>query len=181
MTGIAVFAEENARHCLETSDDAGRIAEKLALIGIAYQKWPVDDSALHERDDDAIFAAYAGQIVSLETEKPFRGRDILRVTPNSPEAAGMRKKFLDEHTHDDAEIRFFVEGAASFYFHAKGAVIRLDCEKGDLIDVPPGIRHWFDTGARPSFTLLRLFRDQIGWQATLTGDPIAHSFVDTSV
>jgi 1,2-dihydroxy-3-keto-5-methylthiopentene dioxygenase len=180
MTRIIIYSEADSEHCRAVSEDAGRIAEMLDAIGIGFARWPVDDAPSSPRDDATIFAAYAGDIARLESVKPFRGRDILRVTLDSPDAGAMRTKFLDEHTHDDAEIRFFVEGAASFFFHANGNVIKLECEKGDLIDVPPGARHWFDVGARPNFTLLRLFRDQVGWQATPTGDPIARSFVDTS-
>ncbi|MBA4734193.1 MAG: acireductone dioxygenase, partial [Synechococcus sp.] len=50
------------------------------------------------------------------------------------------------------------------------------CERGDLISVPAGTRHWFDMGPTPSFCALRFFNNSEGWVATFTGDSIAERF-----
>src|SRR3546814_6097561 len=85
----------------------------------------------------------------------------------------MRAKFLSEHTHADDEVRFFVEGSGQFYLHMNDRVYVMLCEAGDLISVPAGTRHWFDTGPNPMFTAIRLFVSPDGWVADFTGDPIA--------
>ena len=36
----------------------------------------------------------------------------------------MRQKFLSEHTHDDDEVRFFVEGAGAFYLRNDDTVLK---------------------------------------------------------
>jgi 1,2-dihydroxy-3-keto-5-methylthiopentene dioxygenase len=72
------------------------------------------------------------------------------------------------------------EGGATFFLHAGGKVIELYAERGDLIRVPAGARHWFDSGERPSFTAIRLFTSPNGWEATFTGDPIPDRFVATA-
>ena len=77
-------------------------------------------------------------------------------------------------------MRFFVEGGATFFLHAAGKVIALYGERGDLINVPAGAKHWFDTGATPDFTAIRLFTSAGGWQANFTGDPIAARFTATT-
>ena len=87
----------------------------------------------------------------------------------------MRAKFLSEHVHDDDEVRFFVEGSGLFYFRSNDRVSALECSAGDLIVLPAGLRHWFDTGERPFFTAIRLFTRPDGWVARFTGDPIADS------
>jgi len=45
-----------------------------------------------------------------------------------------------------------------------------------LISVPAGTKHWFDMGADPEFTAIRLFNNQEGWVANFTGDSIASGF-----
>ena len=73
-------------------------------------------------------------------------------------------------------MRFFVEGAGMFYLRAAGKVHMTLCERGDLISVPAGTRHWFDMGPSPRFTAIRLFTTPEGWVANFTGTPIARSF-----
>ena len=50
------------------------------------------------------------------------------------------------------------------------------CCAGDLISVPDGMRHWFDMGAAPRFTAIRLFLNPDGWIAQFTGSDIADRF-----
>jgi 1,2-dihydroxy-3-keto-5-methylthiopentene dioxygenase len=90
----------------------------------------------------------------------------------------MRAKFLDEHTHDDFEVRFFVDGRGLFYLHAGGKVYCMLCEKGDLISVPANTTHWFDMGAAPSFKCIRLFTTPDGWVGNFTGSDISRRFPD---
>jgi 1,2-dihydroxy-3-keto-5-methylthiopentene dioxygenase len=47
------------------------------------------------------------------------------------------------------------------------------CCRGDLMSVPTGVKHWFDMGPNPSFTVIRIFTDPAGWVAQFTGDKIA--------
>ena len=58
---------------------------------------------------------------------------------------------------------------------ADGAVHALECTAGDLIVLPAGTTHWFDTGESPNFTAIRLFITPEGWVARYTGDKIADS------
>ena len=94
----------------------------------------------------------------------------------TPNAAALLEKFLDEHTHSEDEVRFFVEGSGAFYLRMDGKVHQLVCTQGDLISVPARTKHWFDMGPDPYFCSIRLFTDPAGWVAEFTGDPIARKF-----
>ena len=98
------------------------------------------------------------------------------MTPDHPEREALRGKFLSEHTHAEDEVRFFVEGQGLFSLHIDQEVLVTLCERGDLISVPAGTRHWFDMGPTPSFCALRFFNNSAGWVATFTGDSIAERF-----
>ncbi|WP_066656809.1 MULTISPECIES: 1,2-dihydroxy-3-keto-5-methylthiopentene dioxygenase [unclassified Sphingomonas] len=156
----------------QLSDDAA-IAAALAPHGILLERW-VPKAPLAAASSDAdILAAYADDIDALKARGGYQSCDVLRLDPDHPQRAELRARFLAEHIHHDDEVRFFVEGAGLFYIHAGGLVHALECTAGDLIAVPAGTHHWFDTGERPSFTVIRLFTLPDGWVAQFTGDPIA--------
>jgi 1,2-dihydroxy-3-keto-5-methylthiopentene dioxygenase len=160
---------------LDTADEAS-IREALARINVRFERWAAQQPIASTAQDDDILAAYRPEIQRLERDQAFQSVDVLRCLPNHPQREQLRAKFLDEHTHDDDEVRFFVEGAAMFYLHADARVHMVLCERNDLISVPAGMRHWFDMGPDPYFTVIRLFTTPEGWVARFTGDPVAARF-----
>jgi 1,2-dihydroxy-3-keto-5-methylthiopentene dioxygenase len=158
------------------TDEAMRIREALARINVRFERWAASRPLASTVQDDDVLAAYQPEIRRLEQAHAFRSIDVLRCLPDHPEKDQLRAKFLAEHTHDDDEVRFFVEGAAMFYLHAAARVHMVLCERDDLISVPAGMRHWFDMGPDPHFTVIRLFTTPDGWVARFTGDPIATRF-----
>jgi 1,2-dihydroxy-3-keto-5-methylthiopentene dioxygenase len=102
--------------------------------------------------------------------------DVIKFRPGNPAYPTMRQKFIDEHIHTEDEIRFFVSGAGNFILHVSGRVYDAHCTEGDLISVPAGVKHWFDAGAEPNATVLRVFTDTTGWTPHYTGDSISALF-----
>jgi 1,2-dihydroxy-3-keto-5-methylthiopentene dioxygenase len=175
MTSLTQYDDAAPHAERQRLSDHAAIAAALAPHGIVLERWtPRADLAADANDAD-ILAAYGADIETLKARGGYQSWDVLRVTPDHPEREALRAKFLAEHIHDDDEVRFFVEGAGLFYIHAGGMVHALECTAGDLIAVPAGTQHWFDTGARPRFTVIRMFTTPDGWVARFTGDPIAQS------
>jgi len=158
------------------SVDGEAIALALRRIHVRFERWNADRSLSKDADDDAVLALYAPQIERLKIENAYQSMDVVRCLPDNPQRVQMRAKFLSEHTHDDDEVRFFVEGAAMFYLHVDAKVYMTRCERNDLISVPAGTRHWFDMGPAPYFTAIRLFTTPAGWVARYTGESIADRF-----
>jgi len=175
MTRLATYADSAPHAVIGETRDFATIAALLAPLGIVLERWEAGAVLSDQAGDDAILAAYAEPIARLKARGGYRSEDVIRITPDHPQAAALRAKFLSEHTHADDEVRFFVEGAGLFYVHAEGAVHALECTAGDLIVLPAGTRHWFDTGARPHFAAIRLFTSPEGWAADYTGDAIAEA------
>jgi len=73
-------------------------------------------------------------------------------------------------------VRFFVRGEGLFTLHAADRVWNVLCCRGDLMSVPGGMTHWFDMGAAPNFTAIRMFVNPDGWVAAFTGSDIAERF-----
>lgn len=121
-------------------------------------------------------AAYRGDIDRLVEGNGFRTVDVVSIAPDNPNREAMRAKFLDEHYHEEDEVRFFVGGAGLFTLHVDGKVYAITCEQGDLIGVPDRTRHWFDMGPEPYFIAIRFFTQPDGWVGHFTGTDIAQRF-----
>jgi len=156
--------------------DAAQIQAELARRGIGFERWPARVQLSADADQAAILQAYAPEIARVQQGGGYATVDAIRLTPEHPDRAALRQKFLAEHTHSEDEVRFFVEGRGLFCLHLGDEVLQLICEQNDWIAVPAGTRHWFDMGPEPQFCALRFFNNTEGWVAAFTGDPIAECY-----
>ena len=127
-------------------------------------------------DPEAVIEAYREDIDRLIRDEGYHAVDVVSLHAEHPQKAELRKKFLDEHTHSEDEVRFFVAGSGLFSLHLGDEVYEVLCQQGDLIGVPDGTRHWFDMGPNPFFVAIRLFTNPAGWVANFTGTDIAARF-----
>lgn len=175
MSRLQVFSDAASPVLIADTQDGDEIAAHLAEVGVVFERWGTRDLAPGASEAE-ILAAYAPEIDRLKAQGGYQSIDALSVAPDNPNRDALRAKFLSEHTHAEDEVRFFVDGAGLFTLHIEARVFNVLCERGDLISVPAGTRHWFDTGAEPNFTVLRLFVNSDGWIATFTGDDIAQRY-----
>ena len=176
MTILTIFEEEDRAKIVLDTQDLGAITQALQVVGVTLERWAPAEPLPADADNDVLLAAYDADIKRLAEIGGYKSFDVIRMVPDNPKREEMRAKFLDEHIHEDDEVRFFVEGAGMFYLHAGGRVHMLLCEAGDLIKVPAGLRHWFDMGPAPRFCAIRMFTTPEGWVAKFTGDTIAGDF-----
>ena len=176
MTSLAIHWDQDPAAPVLEVEGHQAVTAHLAEAGVLFGRWHAAVALPDEADEAAVTAAYAAPIERLKLARGYQSADIVRVRPDTPGLDALRVKFLAEHTHDEDEARFFVAGSGTFFLHLGRRVFRVACGPGDLISVPAGIRHWFDMGARPSFTAIRFFTRPDGWVAAYTGDPIAERF-----
>jgi 1,2-dihydroxy-3-keto-5-methylthiopentene dioxygenase len=175
MSVLRVYSDGDPSRAAEYTDPAD-IARVASEAKIRFERWKAGAELRDVTAQDEVLGAYAGDVTRLKADCGFATADVISIrndTPNHPE---LRKKFLDEHTHSEDEVRFFVEGSGMFSVHHEGRVFAFVCEKGDLLAVPAGTRHWFDMGPKPHFTCIRLFTNKEGWVAQFTGSDIAGNF-----
>ncbi|MGL4313975.1 MAG: 1,2-dihydroxy-3-keto-5-methylthiopentene dioxygenase [Sphingomonas sp.] len=175
MSRLQVFTDAASPTLITDTQDGAQIAAHLAEVGVVFERWGTRDLPTGASEAD-ILAAYAPEIERLQAQGGYRSVDALSVAPDNPNREALRAKFLSEHTHAEDEVRFFADGAGLFTLHIGDRVFNVLCERGDLISVPAGTPHWFDTGAEPDFTVLRLFINPDGWVARFTGDDIAQRY-----
>jgi len=172
MTTLTIYRADGSGIHKPPTTDIGKIIGELKAIDILMERWPVKPLP-KGADQETTLKVYAPEIDKLNKANGFVAIDVLGLAPGAPNKAEMRAKFLAEHTHDDDEIRYFIEGSGSFYIRKDPFVYQIICTKGDLISVPRGTKHWFDTGSEPSFRVIRFFTNPKGWEGLFTGDDIA--------
>jgi 1,2-dihydroxy-3-keto-5-methylthiopentene dioxygenase len=194
MTKLVVLRDDDPAAVSYATTDGAEIAVRLGERGVRFERWDVRPLA----DGADALELYRSEVDRLCRAEGYVTVDVARLRhdaadPDGPaKAAEARKRFLDEHTHDDDEVRFFVDGRGAFYLRLDGAhdgergdatdedgvgeVTIVVCEAGDLISVPKDTRHWFDMGTAPNFAAIRFFRVPEGWVGRFTGDPISSRF-----
>ncbi len=176
MTQLTVYADTDSTKILIETREEAEIADVLSDIGVAFERWNASVQLADDAGQEEVLQAYEAQVKRLMDEGGYKSVDVARVKPDHPDRVALRQKFLAEHTHADDEVRFFVEGAGAFYLHVDGKVYRIVCERNDLLNVPAGTTHWFDTGEYPHFCAIRIFTSPDGWVGNFTGDDIATRF-----
>lgn len=182
MTLLLQFADTAPETLVARTNVLSEIVLHLGEIGVRFERWTASESLAADASADAVLAAYAGDIARLQRERGYKSADVVRLKRDPrdeswPEKArAARSKFLEEHTHSEDEVRFFVEGSGMFCLHLRGQVYSLVCERDDLLSVPSGTRHWFDMGGDPAFCAIRLFGTEAGWVAAFTGDKLSARF-----
>ncbi|MDE1894041.1 MAG: acireductone dioxygenase [Pseudomonadota bacterium] len=176
MSRLRIFDHHAPQTALASYHDRGEIAAALSRAGVRFEQWDASRPIAPGASQDEVIAAYRSDIDRLMAEEGYQAVDVISLTPDHPDRAALRQKFLREHTHSEDEVRFFVAGSGQFTLHLGDKVYDILCEQGDLIGVPDGTRHWFDMGEAPYFVAIRLFTNKDGWVAQYTGDEIAQRF-----
>lgn len=153
------IADENRR-----IDDVDEIRTFLKPYGIWFEKWDVDGRISPDATNEAVLEEYAPEINRLKEQGGYVTADVISVSPETPNLDALLDKFKKEHTHSEDEVRFTIKGAGIFHINPdNGPVFAVQVESGDLINVPSGIRHWFDLCSDNTIRCIRLFLDPSGW------------------
>ena len=161
----------------KTLREESEIRDYLAGIRIDYEHWDMTDRASADASANEILSAYAPEIEKLKARGGYVTADVIDVKPDTVGLDAMLAKFSIEHTHDEDEVRFIVEGRGLFHIHPPSSpVVALEVEAGDLIRVPRGTLHWFDLCGDRRIRAIRLFQDTTGWTPHYTNSGIDRGY-----
>lgn len=184
MSLLITWPDDDSSAPLRQTIDPAEISAAMSEIDCRFERREIRPDVPEDAGADAILAAYKDVVDRLVSEESFVTVDVAAIHPSSDPgwsqtAQAMRAKFIDEHTHgDDDEVRFMVRGSGVFFLHIGDRVHAIYAEAGDLLGVPKGTTHWFDTGAVPDFAAIRFFHAAEGWVGIPTGSDIARDFPD---
>lgn len=176
MSRLRIYPDHDAATTAFESSEHAAIARELGAVGVRFERWETRSAIVPGDPPEKVIAAYQRDIDRLKADRGYQAVDVVSMHPEHPQKLELRKKFLDEHTHSEDEVRFFVAGQGLFSLHIGDRVFEVLCTQGDLIGVPDNTRHWFDMGPDPSFVAVRLFTNPAGWVANYSGDDIAARF-----
>lgn len=176
MSRLRIFRETDPQTVLLEAGSLADIARELAEIGVGFERWHAAADVTAGDPPEAIMQAYRADIDRLVETHGFNSVDVVSIAPGHPDREALRAKFLEEHTHEEAEVRFFVDGSGLFSLHVGDRVYEVLCTRGDLIHVPDRATHWFDMGPEPEFVAIRFFTNPDGWVGDFTGSDIAGRF-----
>ena len=176
MSRLRIFSEDRGDAPLHDYADHAEISRELGKVGVRFEKWSAAQPIQPGDAPEKVIAAYRPEIDRLMREKGYQAVDVISLAPDNPQKTELRKKFLNEHSHSEDEVRFFVAGQGLFSLHIGGKVYEVLCQQGDLIGVPDNTTHWFDMGPNPDFVAIRLFTNPAGWVANFTESDIATRF-----
>jgi 1,2-dihydroxy-3-keto-5-methylthiopentene dioxygenase len=148
--------------------------------GIFFDQWTCDVVFEDNASQEDILAAYSKNLTPFMEQGGYQTADVISINKSTENYEAIRTKFLAEHIHSEDEIRFFVDGQGLFWFNLETEpVFNLLCEKGDLISVPAGTKHWFDAGeTNPFVKAIRIFIDMTGWVPQYTESKLEQKFAD---
>ena len=109
-------------------------------------------------------ARYQRPLDQLKTERGYIEQDVVALSPETPNLDAICAKFVDEHYHDDDEVRFVLAGEGIFDIRTgDDRWMRVVVEPGDLIVVPKDRHHRFMLTEKKNIRCVRLFKDTSGW------------------
>lgn len=161
-----------------TLTKVSEIQNFLKRNGIVYEYWETKGEIPNYFTQEEILDVYRSKLQPFMENGGYKNADVISINENTENYTEIRKKFLAEHTHTEDEIRFFVDGQGLFWFHLDGEpIFNVLCQKGDLISVPVGYKHWFDAGVQnPHVKCIRIFSDTSGWTPVYTESKVEKRF-----
>lgn len=108
--------------------------------------------------------AFQAPLDALKGERGYLEQDVVTLAPDTPNLDAICAKFVDEHSHDEDEVRFVLSGAGIFDIRSRSDEwMRVRVDAGDLIVVPKDRFHRFMLTDERHIRCVRLFRDAAGW------------------
>src|SRR6185312_12061008 len=124
-------------------------AGELATQGVYYTRLSTDA------------ASYQQPIDRLKSDRGYVEQDIVELAPSTPNLDAICAKFIDEHFHDEDEVRFVLEGEGIFDIRSRDdRWMRVVVEQGDLIVVPKDRHHRLMLTETKTIRCVRPFRDK---------------------
>jgi 1,2-dihydroxy-3-keto-5-methylthiopentene dioxygenase len=163
--------------------DPNQVKNFLNDRSIFFDQWSCDVIFQDSASQEEILSAYQKDLEPFMKKGDYLVADVISINNSTENYEAIRNKFLAEHTHSEDEIRFFVDGEGFFWFNLENDVVfNVLCQRGDLISVPAGTKHWFDAGEKNPFVkAIRIFIDVSGWVPDYTGSRIEDNFKNFKV
>ncbi|MFY0759449.1 cupin domain-containing protein [Metabacillus dongyingensis] len=155
-----------------------RIADQKAVAAflesqeVIYEHWDIEklpealreNYSLADEQKEEILQVFKDEIADISERRGYKAQDVISLSDSTPNLDQLLKNFQQEHHHTDDEVRFIVSGHGIFIIQGKdGSFFDVELNPGDLISVPPNIRHYFTLQEDRKVVAVRIFVTSEGW------------------
>ncbi|UAL53894.1 MULTISPECIES: 1,2-dihydroxy-3-keto-5-methylthiopentene dioxygenase [Metabacillus] len=155
-----------------------RIADQKAVAAflesqeVIYEHWDIEklpealreNYSLADEQKEEILQVFKDEIADISERRGYKAQDVISLSESTPNLDQLLKNFQQEHHHTDDEVRFIVSGHGIFIIQGKdGSFFDVELNPGDLISVPPNIRHYFTLQEDRKVVAVRIFVTSEGW------------------
>lgn len=162
-----IFQETGKR--LDNQEEIHAFLEKNEVI---YEQWDTsklpdtlkENYNLTDEDKAEILNAFKDEIEAISERRGYKASDVISLSDSTPNLDELLTNFQREHHHTDDEVRFIVSGNGVFVIQGKDdQFFEVHLDPGDLISVPPNVRHYFTLSDNRKVVAVRIFVDEAGW------------------
>lgn len=176
MSSLTVYHQSSPDLPNKMLTHAEDIASTLAAVGVRFAQLQVAQPVLAGASQEELISACQAQLDQLIGEYGYASLDVFSLCDERGQNGEARASLLKEQRCAVAQLRYCVAGRGLLSLHIDDYVYALLCEKNDLVQLPAGTRHWFDSGEHPRIALLRLFDSPQLPGLEDTGEAIAERF-----
>lgn len=156
----------------EVIENQEEVISFLDNQGVIYERWDInklpeelrEKFALSDDEKKQILDVFAGEIADISERRGYQAQDVISLSDSTPNLDQLLQNFKQEHHHTDDEVRFIVSGHGVFIIQgADGRFFEVHLNPGDLISVPPNVRHYFTLQEDRNVVAVRIFVTPEGW------------------
>lgn len=167
MMAYLIFQKTGKR--LDNQEEIHAFLESNEVI---YEQWDTsklpdtlkENYNLKDEDKSEILNVFKEEIDAISARRGYKASDVISLSDTTPNLDELLTNFQREHHHTDDEVRFIVSGNGVFVIQGKDdQFFEVHLDPGDLISVPPNIRHYFTLSDNRKVVAVRIFVDEAGW------------------
>ncbi|GGB11636.1 cupin domain-containing protein [Macrococcus hajekii] len=165
---MAYLILQSTQERIENQQDIKNYLENNNVI---YEHWDTsrlpehlqENYALTDEDKQRILDAFEPEIKAISERRGYQASDVISLSETTPDLDQLLNNFQREHHHTDDEVRFVVSGNGVFVIQGQEQFFEVHLTPGDLISVPPNVRHYFTLDTSRKVVAVRIFVDEAGW------------------
>ncbi|TDM00864.1 cupin domain-containing protein [Macrococcus carouselicus] len=165
---MAYLILQSTQERIESQDEVRAYLEKNEVI---YEQWDTsrlgdhlkENYTLSDRDKAQILETFSAEIQDLSARRGYKASDVISLSETTPNLDELLTNFQREHHHTDDEVRLIVSGNGVFVIQGEEQFFEVHLNPGDLISVPPNVRHYFTLDTSRKVVAVRIFVDEAGW------------------
>lgn len=146
MSRIRVYQDTPPHQMQIKSDLLLEVTELLRDVEVDFQHMPKPVRLEQLLLDSQLQTDLKREIVPLEKQHQFPFSSVALLNEQYPNFQRLRLKYLSEHSVDNDEIYYVLQGELMLYLHVGNQVFSVLCQKGDCLLIPGKMQRWFDVG-----------------------------------